>query len=78
MVKAMNSHSEQAVTLKTTLPVHIGYWTAWVEPDGAVTFIGDPYGIDQAQARIRGASRDALVAKVSDTGRSDPAFGKYR
>jgi murein L,D-transpeptidase YcbB/YkuD len=68
MVKAMNSHSEQAVTLKTKLPVHIGYWTAWVEGDGSVTFLGDPYGIDQAQARMRGATRSALAMNLSNRG----------
>ena len=50
---AMNAKSEQAVTLKEPLPVHIGYWTAWVEPDGkTVTYTDDPYGIDAAHARL--------------------------
>lgn len=46
-------HGETAVTVKLmrTIPVHIGYWTAWVEPDGeTVTYTGDPYGIDKVQA----------------------------
>jgi murein L,D-transpeptidase YcbB/YkuD len=46
---AMQSGREQGVRLKTTLPVHIGYWTAWVQPDGAVTFTDDPYKFDQLQ-----------------------------
>ena len=37
------------MTLKRKLPVHIGYWTAWVEPDGSVTFTDDPYKLDRAQ-----------------------------
>ena len=48
---AMNAKSEQSVTLKKSLPVHIGYWTAWVLPDGSVTYTDDPYGLDQKQAR---------------------------
>jgi murein L,D-transpeptidase YcbB/YkuD len=52
---AMNAGTEQTVQLKVTLPVHIGYWTAWVEADGkTVTFTDDPYGIDQQHARVRG------------------------
>ena len=43
---AMNARSEQSVTLKKKLPVHIGYWTAWVEPDGTVRFTDDPYKLD--------------------------------
>jgi murein L,D-transpeptidase YcbB/YkuD len=49
---AMNAQQEQSVTLKKPLPVHIGYWTAWVEADGQVKFTEDPYGLDRAQARL--------------------------
>ena len=50
---AMHAKAEQAVTLKHHIPVHIGYWTAWVEPDGkTVTYTDDPYGIDAAHARL--------------------------
>ena len=53
---AMHAGREQTARLKTTLPVHIGYWTAWVEPDGkTVTYTDDPYGIDPIHARLRGA-----------------------
>lgn len=51
---AMHKDEQQTVTLKEHIPVHIGYWTAWVEPDGkTVTYTGDPYGFDAAQARLR-------------------------
>jgi L,D-transpeptidase YcbB len=51
--QAMNANQEQTITLKQKLPVHIGYWTAWVEADGkTVTFTDDPYGIDQRHARL--------------------------
>ena len=46
---AMQSGQEQGVTLKEKLPVHIGYWTAWVEPDGNVKFTDDPYKLDPVQ-----------------------------
>ena len=50
---AMHAGREQAVPLKKPLPVHIGYWTAWVEPDGGVKFTDDPYGIDRAHSQVR-------------------------
>jgi murein L,D-transpeptidase YcbB/YkuD len=49
---AMNAGHEQHVKLKQPLPVHIGYWTAWVEPDGSVTYTDDPYHIDEGHARV--------------------------
>ena len=52
---AMNGRQEQHVKLKSGIPVHIGYWTAWVEPDGkTVTYTDDPYGIDPQHARLIG------------------------
>lgn len=47
---AMHAGQERWVKLMDPLPVHIGYWTAWVGPDGGVTFTDDPYGIDRAHA----------------------------
>jgi murein L,D-transpeptidase YcbB/YkuD len=56
IVDAMHKDEEHAVTLKHRLPVHIGYWTAWVGADGkSVTYTDDPYHIDEAQARVRAA-----------------------
>jgi murein L,D-transpeptidase YcbB/YkuD len=53
---AMNAGTEQTVTLKRKLPVHIGYWTAWVEADGrTVTYTDDPYTIDAKHARLLGS-----------------------
>jgi len=52
IVDAMHAKKEQTVKLKSRLPVHIGYWTAWVGPDGkTVTYTGDPYGIDAKQLK---------------------------
>jgi murein L,D-transpeptidase YcbB/YkuD len=53
IVAAMNAEREQTVKLGQALPVHIGYWTAWVEPDASVSYTDDPYGIDAAHARLR-------------------------
>jgi murein L,D-transpeptidase YcbB/YkuD len=56
---AMTKKEEQAVTLKEPIPVHIGYWTAWVNEDGSVAFVDDPYGLDQKQAS---ALKPAIIA----------------
>jgi murein L,D-transpeptidase YcbB/YkuD len=50
---AMHAHQEQVVTLAEPLPVHIGYWTAWVGPDGTVMYLDDPYGFDARHAEVR-------------------------
>jgi murein L,D-transpeptidase YcbB/YkuD len=50
---AMHAQEEKTVKLKSPIPVHIGYWTAWVEPDGkTVTYTDDPYGIDARQLQL--------------------------
>jgi murein L,D-transpeptidase YcbB/YkuD len=54
---AMNAGRERTVKLTKPLPVHIGYWTAWVERDGTVRVFDDPYGIDKVHARLRGGRR---------------------
>lgn len=66
---AMHARREGYVTLAQPIPVHIGYWTAWVGPDGQVVLADDPYGIDRAHARILGASR-SRGSKGSEGGRS--------
>jgi murein L,D-transpeptidase YcbB/YkuD len=50
---AMNAGREQGVPLKEHLPVHIGYFTAWVNPDGSVTYTDDPYELDTKQKEQR-------------------------
>jgi murein L,D-transpeptidase YcbB/YkuD len=57
ITQAMHAQEEQTVKLKAPLPVHIGYWTAWVEQDGAVTFTDDPYGLDRKHAAARAGAR---------------------
>ena len=53
----MAAKKEETVTLKEPLQVHIGYWTAWVGADGkTVTYTADPYGVDEAHARVRAAA----------------------
>jgi len=52
---AMNAGKEQYVTLKQTIPVFIGYFTAWVDEDGQLNFRDDIYGHDEKmKARLFG------------------------
>ena len=48
---AIDSGEQKTITLEHPLPVHILYWTAWVEPDGAVQFRKDIYGHDEQLER---------------------------
>lgn len=43
---AIDSGEQKTIILEHPLPVHILYWTAWVEPDGTIQFRKDIYGHD--------------------------------
>jgi murein L,D-transpeptidase YcbB/YkuD len=45
--EAIDSGETQSVPLPAPLPVHILYWTAWVDEDGTVQFRKDIYGHDE-------------------------------
>ncbi|HSK76445.1 MAG TPA: L,D-transpeptidase family protein [Thermoanaerobaculia bacterium] len=44
---ALTSGEHAAIKLPRPLPVHILYWTAWVDQDGTVEFRKDVYGHDE-------------------------------
>jgi murein L,D-transpeptidase YcbB/YkuD len=44
------------VVLKQKIPVHITYFTLWVNADGSVSYFGDPYGQDALMAEALGMS----------------------
>jgi len=46
----MNAGKEKYVTLKETIPVFIGYFTAWVDRAGKLNFRDDIYGHDKEMA----------------------------
>jgi murein L,D-transpeptidase YcbB/YkuD len=50
---AMHSGEERIVKLKAPIPVHLGYWTAWVTGDRSVAFTDDPYRLDARHAQAR-------------------------
>lgn len=49
---AMNKGKESWYTLKNKIPVYIGYFTAWVDDDGAINFYKDIYERDEQLAAM--------------------------
>lgn len=47
LLQALEEEREQIVTLPESIPVHLLYWTAWVDETGVVHFRHDVYGRDQ-------------------------------
>jgi murein L,D-transpeptidase YcbB/YkuD len=62
---AMNARVERAVALPRGIPVHVAYFTVWVEDDGAVRFLPDAYGHDEAQREL--LRRGTPWQKVADS-----------
>ncbi len=50
IIQAMHSGEEEHVRLKETIPVHITYFTSWVDENGGLHFQPDIYGYDAKQA----------------------------
>lgn len=48
----IDAGQERSVKLSRTIPVHIGYWTAWVDDDGVLQLGRDVYGRDAELARL--------------------------
>lgn len=49
---AMHSGVEKYYSLKTRIPVYIGYFTAWVGTDGEINFYNDIYNRDERLAEL--------------------------
>ena len=62
--QAMHSGVEKHVKLENKIPVHIVYFTTWVDEKGGLHFHDDIYGYDEKQARSRESKRrDVIHAK---------------
>ena len=53
ILEAMNAGVEKHVKLKESIPVHIVYFTAWVDENGGLHFQPDVYGYDKQQSAVR-------------------------
>ena len=51
IVETIEKWKEETVRLTEPVPVHLLYWTAWVDEDGAVNFRKDIYGRDRRLER---------------------------
>lgn len=54
--RGMNRRQEQTVRLRTSIPVHLLYWTVWADEDGTLQFPADVYSRDD---RLRMALDEA-------------------
>jgi murein L,D-transpeptidase YcbB/YkuD len=57
ILSAMAAGVERHVALNEPIPVHIVYFTAWVDDNGGLHFQPDVYGYDRAQQAIARAGR---------------------
>jgi murein L,D-transpeptidase YcbB/YkuD len=55
----MHGGEETHVKLKAPIPIHIQYFTAWVDANGGVQFRDDVYGFDARQAAVESRRRPA-------------------
>lgn len=78
----INQPEQKIISLRNPIPVHILYWTAWVDENGAVNFRKDLYGRDEeliralrhmsSSAEYLIASRSEVTAEADNAGRSFP------
>jgi len=59
---AIDSGENQTISLPHPLPVHILYWTAWVDPDGTVELRKDIYGHDVQLAQALAAEPPVWIS----------------
>jgi L,D-transpeptidase YcbB len=50
--KTLNTMKEQSIRLPSPVPVHLLYWTVFVDEDGVVQFRNDIYGRDAQLAKV--------------------------
>ena len=66
--EAMQAGKEQNVRLKTRLPIHLVYWTAWADAEGNVQFREDVYGFDQVQRELLSKTVNASSPAANPSG----------
>jgi murein L,D-transpeptidase YcbB/YkuD len=48
----MHSGNEKHVRMKAKIPVHIAYFTSWVDENGGLHFAPDIYGYDKDTVKL--------------------------
>jgi hypothetical protein len=74
---AMHAGSETHVKLLKAIPIHIVYFTAWVDANGGLHFRHDVYGYDarQASVAVQPQSRRPAGTKARRTGEAPTGAG---
>jgi hypothetical protein len=57
IVGAMHAGTETHVKLREAIPIHILYFTSWVDPKGGLQFRDDVYGYDAKQTAVTTVTR---------------------
>ena len=60
--RAIANNQNQQVRLQTHIPVHVAYFTAWVQEDGSLATFGDWYGHDR-RLELALTGQTALLAR---------------
>lgn len=67
-----NGPGSNEIFLSKPLPVHIGYFTVWVDSKGEAAFLGDPYGHDERIALALDHKWDEIAKQVEPVSPSQP------
>lgn len=62
-LKKLYGGKERRINLDTPIPVHLAYFTMWVDEDGTLRRFDDVYGYDERMAGLSGP--DEVVAQIS-------------
>jgi L,D-transpeptidase YcbB len=65
---AMTVGRERRVRLRSAIPMHLVYFTVWIDGQGNVEFRDDPYGWDKRLAGALASPRQVYAARSSEVG----------
>jgi murein L,D-transpeptidase YcbB/YkuD len=57
ILDTIHSGKTQVIWLSEKIPVHLSYWTAWVDENGTIHFRDDIYGMDVPREALFSRSR---------------------
>ena len=73
VARAIANGQNQPVRLLTRIPVHVAYFTAWVQDDGTLSTFGDWYGHDRRMALALNGKTELLAQEVAVANRKAKA-----
>ena len=65
VARAIETGGNQGVRLQTPIPVHVAYFTSWVQDDGTLSTYGDWYGHDRRMALALNGKTELLAREVA-------------